>query len=165
MREALDVYTDQHGSDDYMALKIRWRLAWILHDQGKYKEAEQMSFETWTAQKRINDEKHPDCLKSLLLFADNLQAQSKFEAALHHKRSVHEQAVALIGHKYRYTLVVAASLASCIVASVPAKGSFAAYEEASDLYNAVLRGREELLPTDYPETLSARTDVATILRL
>lgn len=165
LREALDVYTDQCGSDDFVALKVKWRLAWILHDQGKYKEAAQMSFETWTAQKRTIGENHPDSLKSLFIFADVLQAQSNFGAALNHKRNVYAQAMTLLGPKHRYTLAAAASLASCLVASVSAKESFAAYEEASDLYDTVLRGREDLLPPDHPETLSARTDVATILRL
>jgi len=164
LREALDVYTNQLGPDNHDSLKVKWRLAWILHDQGKYKEAEQMIFETWTAQKRTIAENHPDCLKSLFLFADILQAQSKFEVALDHKRHVYAQSVALLGPKHRYTLIAAASLASCLVASVPARG-FAAYEEASDLYNAALKGREELLLPDHPETLSARTGVATTLRL
>ena len=165
LREALDAYTDQLGPDDQVTLKAKWRLAWILHEQSKYKEAEQMSFETWTAQKRTIGENHPDCIKSLFLFADDLQAQSKFEAALSHKRHVYAQATDVVGPKHRYTLTAAASLASCLVASDSVKGSFAAYEEASDLYNAVLKGREELLPPDHPEVLSARTDVATMLRL
>ena len=165
LREALDAYTNQLGPDDYDSLKVRWRLAWILHDQGKYKEAEQMSFETWTVQKRTIGENHPDCLKSLFTFADTLQAQSKIEAALDHKRHVYAQSVALLGPKHRYTLMAAASLASCLVASAPAKGFFAAYEEAGDLYNVALKGREELLLPDHPETLSARTGMATILRL
>ena len=165
LREALDAYTDQLGPDDHVTLKCKWRLAWILHEQSKYKEAEKMSFETWIAQKRTIGEDHPDCIKSLFLFADDLQAQSKFEAALSHKRHVYAQATNLVGPRHRYTLLAAASLASCLVASVSAKGSFAAYEEASDLYNAVLKGRKELFPPDHPEVLSARTDVATILRL
>lgn len=101
----------------------------------------------------------------MLLFADDLQAQSKFEAALNYKSIVYSQALALVGPKHRYTLIAAASLASCIVASASAKGSFAAYEEASDLYKAVLKGREEVLLQDHPATVSARADVATILRL
>ena len=165
LREALDVYTDQLGPDDHVTLRAKWRLAWILHEQSKYKEAEKMSFETWTAQKRIIGENHPDCIKSLFLFADDLQAQSKFEAALGHKRHVYAQATNLVGPRHRYTLFAAASLASCLVASVSGKMSFAAYEEASDLYNAVLKGRKVLFPPDHPEVLSARTDVATILRL
>lgn len=146
-------------------MKVKWGLAWVLHDQGKYKEAEQISFETWTAPKRTNGENHPDCLKSLFHFADDFQAQSKFEAALNCKRDVYAQAVALLGPKHRMTLITAASLASFLVASVSTKGCFAAYEEAIDLYYAVLKGREDLLLPDDPETLSTRTDVATILRL
>ena len=165
MREALDAYTDQLGPDDHVTLKAKWRLSWILHEQGKYKEAEKMSFDTWTAQKRTIGENHPDCIKSLFLFADDLQAQLKFEAALGHKRHVYAQATNLVGPRHRYTLIAAASLASCLVASVSGKDSFAAYEEASDLYNTVLDNRKELLPPDHPEVLSARTDVATILRL
>ena len=165
LREALDVYTDRLGPDNYVTFKTKWRLAWILHDQGKYNEAEQMSFETWTAHRRNIGENHPDSLMSLFLYADILQAQSKIEAALKFKKNVYSQAAALVGPKHRYTLIAAASLASCIVSSVPVKGSVAAYEEASELYNAVLKGREDLLPPDHPETLSARTDVATILRL
>ena len=165
LREALDAYTGQLGPDDQVTLKAKWRLSWILHEQSKYKEAEKMSFETWTAQKRTIGENHPDCIKSLFLFADDLQAQSKFEAALGHKRHVYAQATNLVGPRHRYTSIAAASLASCLVASVSGKDSFAAYEEASDLYNTVLNNRKELLPPDHPEVLSARTDVATILRL
>ncbi len=165
LREALDVYTDRFGPDDHDALKVKWRLAWVLHDHGKYEEAEQMSFETWTAQKRTMGENHPDCVKSSFLLAESLQGQSKLEAALNIKRNVYAQAVALVDPKHRYTLIAAAGLASCLVASASAKGSFAAYEEASDLYDAILRGREESLLPDHPETLSARTDVATVLRL
>ncbi len=165
LREALEVYTHQLCIDDYVALKVKWRLAWVLHDQGKYKEAEQISFETWTAPKRTNGENHPDCLNSLFLFADDLQAQSNFEAALHYKRDVYAQAVALLGPKHRMTLIAAASLAFFLVASVSTKGCFAAYEEAIGLYYAVLKGREDLLLRDHPETLSARSDVATILGL
>ena len=165
VREALGEYTRQLGPHDHDCLNVRWRLAWILLDLGKYEEAEQMSFETWTAQKRTIGENHPDCLKSLFVFADVLQAQSKFEAALDHKRHVYAQATALLGPKHRLTLIAAESLASCLVASAPAKGSLAAYHEASELYNAILRGREKSLPPDHPETLSARTGVATILRL
>lgn len=128
LREALDVYTDQLGPDDYGSLKLKWRLAWVLHDQGKYKEAERMSFETWTAQKRTIGENHVDCVKSLFLYADDLQAQRKFEAALHHKRNVYAKAVSLLGPKHSYTFFAAASLASCLVASVPSakEGPFAA---------------------------------------
>lgn len=167
LREALEVYTTQLGPDSYLALKAKWRLAWILHEQGKYEEAEQMSFETWTAQKRTIGENHPDCLKSLFLFADVLQAQSDFEAALKYKRIVHAQAIAVMGPRHRYTLMAAASLASCLVAlaSSGKEYSLAASAEASELYNDVLKGREELLLPDHPETLSARTDVATILGL
>ena len=165
LREALVVYTDQLGPDDSVGLKLKWRLAWILHDQGKYKEAEQLSFETWTAQKRTIGENHPNSLMSLFLYANDLQAQSKFEVAWRYKRHVYAQAVALVGPKHRYPLAVAASLASCLIASAPAKRSSSANEEASKLYSAVLKGREELLPPDHPETPSARTDVATILRL
>ena len=125
LRGALDVYTDQCGSDDYVALKVKWRLAWVLHDQDKYKEAAQVSFETWTAQKRTIGENHPDSLKSLFIFADDLQAQSSFGAALNHKRNVYAQAMTLLGPKHRYTLAAAASLASCFVASVSTKESFA----------------------------------------
>ena len=172
LREALDVYTDQLGPDNYETLKVKWRLAWVLHDQGKFKEAERMSFETWTAQKRTIGANHPDCVKFLFLYADDLQAQHKFEAALHHKRIVYAQAVSLIGPKHQYTFFAAVSLASCLVASASSaketstkEASFTAYDEASVLYTAVLKGREEQLLPDHPETLSARTDVATILRL
>ena len=165
LREALDVYTDQLGPEYYDTLRIKWRLAWVLHDQGKYKEAEQTSFDTWTVQKRTIGNNHPDCVKSLFLFADDLQAQSKFEAALKYKRDVYAQAITLVGPAHRFTLIAAASLASCLVASVSAKRDFAAYEEASDLYNAVLKRREDLLLPDHPEILSARTDVAMMLRL
>jgi len=82
------VYTHQLCPDGYVALKVKWELAWVLHDQGKYKETEQMSFETWTAQKRTNGENQPDCLKSLFHFADDFQARSKFEAASNYKRDV-----------------------------------------------------------------------------
>ena len=78
---------------------------------------------------------------------------------------MYAQAVVLVGPKHRHTLIVAAGLASCLVASASAKESFAAHEEASDLYGAVLRGRAGSLLPDHPETLSARTDVATMLRL
>lgn len=168
LREALDVYTDQLGPDNYDTLKAKWRLAWVLHDQGKYQEAERMSFQTWTAQKRTIGANHPDCIKSLFLYADDLQAQRKFEAALRHKRSLYAQAVSLLGPKHQYTFFAAASLASCLVASVTSSketSSPAAYHEADVLYTAVLQGREEQLLPDHPETLSARTDVATILRL
>jgi len=50
-----------------------------------------------------------------------------------------------LGPKHRMTLIAAASLAFFLVASVSTKGCFAAYEEAIDLYNAVLKLREELL--------------------
>ncbi|MCJ1273174.1 hypothetical protein MMC21_000963 [Puttea exsequens] len=165
LREAVEVYKDQLGPDDHITLKAKWRLAWILHDQGKYREVERVISKTWTAQKRTIGENHPDCLRSLFLLADVLQAQSKFEAALSFKRNVYAQALVLAGPKHRYTLVAAASLASCLVASVSAKGSSTAYEEASKLYDVVLKGREELLLPDHPETLSVRTDVATMLRL
>ena len=165
LREALDVVKTQLSPDDNVTLKINWSLAWILRDEGKYIEAEQLSFETWTAQERTIGEDHPDCLKSLFLYADILQAQSKFEAALIFQRHVYARAVALVGPKHRCTLIAAASLASCLVASLPADGLFTTYEEASQLYRAVLEGREESLPPDHPETLSARTDLATMLRL
>ncbi len=95
-----------------------------------------MSFETWTAQKRTIGKNHPHCVTSLFLLAESLQGQSKLEAALNIKRDVYAQAVALVGPKRQYTLIVAASLASCLVASASANGSFAAYEEASDLYKS-----------------------------
>lgn len=165
MRKALDAYTDQLGPENHVTLIAKWRLARILHEQGKYKEAEQMSLETWTAQKKTIGENRPDCIKSLFFYADHLQAQSKLEATLSHKRHVYAQATDVVGPKHRYTLIAAASLVSCLVASVPAKGPLAACEEASYLYNAVLKAREELLPSDHPGVLSARTDVTTMLRL
>lgn len=46
LREALDVHTDRFGPDDHVALKVKWKLAWVLLDRGKYTESEQMSSET-----------------------------------------------------------------------------------------------------------------------
>ena len=165
LREALDGYTAQLGPDDSITLKTKWRLAWILHDQGKFTEAEQTSFDTWTTQKRTIGEDHPDCIQALYLYADDLQAQSKFETAMTYKRHVHTRAIALVGARHRYSLTAASSLASCLVASITEEGPCTAYEEASKLYKAVLKGREESLRPDHPETLSARSDVAQMLRL
>ena len=101
LREALDAYTDQLGPDDQITLRAKSRLAWILHGQSKYKEAEDMSFETRTAQKRTIGENNPDCIKSLFLFANDLQAQSKFEEALSHKRRVYAQATDAVGPRHQ----------------------------------------------------------------
>ena len=166
LREAIDVRATQLDPDDNALLKTKWRLAWVLHDQGKYQLAEQMTFEIWTAQKRTIGELHPDTLKSLFLYADDLQAQSKFEDAINFKRHVHTQAATLVGSNHRYTWMAGASLASCLVASVPDNsGPCSEYDEASELYKDVLERRQESLLPDHPETLSARTGVATMLRL
>ena len=160
--EALDVYTDQLDPDVRVALKAKWRLAWTLHDQGKYKEAEQMSFETGKAQTRAIGWKPLDCIKSLFLFAKSSRRSQSSKELLYAKRLVRVQAVALLGPRHRYTFFAASSLASCLVASASAtlRIFFGTRRSERLVQRRSERSRIAASPGSPPETLAARTDVA-----
>ena len=169
LRAAVQGHEKKLGPGHPDTLKARWSLGQLLHDWGMYAEAERMDMDTWTLQKRddILGPDHPDTLKSQYGLANNLQAQFKFLAAESHKREIYRRAIHLVGSKHLYTLCAGSSLASCLVASsmYADKSSPERLAEAEDLYQRTLTGREEALRVDHPETLEARTDVATVQRL
>lgn len=98
---------------------------------------------------------------------DLQQAQLKFSAAESHKREIYSKAVDIVGATHMYSLIAASSLASCLVASnlSSSRPILELYAEAEALYRLSLDGRQKVLREDHPETLSARTDLATIQRL
>ena len=164
VREALEERTKSHGAEDQTTMKFKWRLGWILHSQGKYEEAMQVQYEVWTDQKRVLGVNNVHTLITLNMLADNMQALSKFKEALEYKREVHEKAIGLVGPDHRYRMLAATSLASCLIAQSPIEWS-PAHQEAEDLYKLALTGFTQKQGPDHPETISAKTNVATMLRL
>ncbi|MCJ1263726.1 hypothetical protein MMC22_003596 [Lobaria immixta] len=150
-------------------LKAHWSLGQTLHAWGMYAEAEKIDMDTWTLQKRddVLGPDHPETLKSLWGFANNLQAQFKFSAAEAHRRELYRRAILLVGSTHIYTLIAGSSLASCLVASnmYAYQPSSERLAEAEDLYRVTLTARKASLRVDHPDTLAARTDLATVQRL
>lgn len=169
LRAAVQGHEKKLGPHHPDTLKAYWMLGQLLHDWGMYAEAERMDMDTWTLQKRddILGPDHPDTIKSHYALANNMQAQFKFVAAESHKREIYGKAIHLVGSKHVYTLYAGSSLASCLVASnmYADKPGPERLAEAEDLYQRTLTGREEALRVDHPETIEARTDLATVQRL
>jgi tetratricopeptide (TPR) repeat protein len=165
IRDAYDGYVKRLGSRDPLTLKTSWNLAMTMHSQARFEESMKISMETWRAQEKVIGEKHPETIKSQLLVATNFQAQSDFKPALEYMREIHTMATSLLGSHHRYSLVATLSLASCIIASTHGKEAPQAYEEAEELYRVVLAGARQQLRNDHPDTLVAKTGIATALRL
>ena len=167
LTEAFEGVSKSLGPRNIQTFKVKWCLAWVLRSQGKYAEAEKMNRETLEVQRTLLGENHEDTLKTLFLLAGDLQAQGKYDEALASARKIYDRALASLGRSNQYTSQAASSLASCL-ASAAAAGDAdadAKLAEAEILYRSVLSIGEGSLRPNHPETLRARTDVATVVRL
>ncbi|KAI9859462.1 MAG: hypothetical protein M1824_003803 [Vezdaea acicularis] len=166
LREAFDGYTKALGSKNPRTLKANRNLAATLYCKAKYSESEKIARETWANQKQTIGENHPDCVITLLLIADNLQAQENVELALASKRKIYQKAIDKFGNRHRYSLLAAASLASCLVASYLAhnsKKSPILLHEAETLYRHVAEILTTRIRLNHPEALAAQTGIACVL--
>lgn len=168
-RAAFHGYEKTLGPRHPETLKAHWSLGQILHAWGMYAEAEKIDMNTWTLQRRddVLGPDHPETLKSRWGLANNLQAQFKFSVAEAHKREIYRKAILLVGPTHIYTLIAGSSLASCLVASnrYAYQSSSERLAEPEDLYRDTLIARNASLRVDHPDTLAARTDLATVQRL
>lgn len=166
---AIQGYEKNLGPHHPDTLKAHWHLAQTYHAWGAYADAERIDMKTWSLQKRadILGPNHPDTIKSLHGLANNLQAQFKFSAAESYQREIYSTSNHDLGATHMYTLIAGSSLASCLVASnrYAHQPSPARLAEAEDLFRHTLTTREAILRVDHPNTLKARTELATVQRL
>lgn len=163
----IEGYEKNFGLRHPDTLKARWCLGLIYYSSGKYAEAERLEMKTWKLQTEVLGPDHPDTLKSQHGLSNDLQAQLKFAEAEPHKREVYRKSIMLVSARHVYTFIAGSSLASCLVASTryarhPAPERLA---EAEGLYRTSLLGREQTLSIDHPDTLTTKTDLATVQRL
>ena len=132
------------------------KLAFVLSEQGSYKEAEQIHRQALALIETVLGKEHPHTLTSMNNLALVLSEQGSYKEA----EQIHRQALALIetvlGKEHPHTLTSMNNLALVL----SEQGS---YKEAEQIHRQALALIETVLGKEHPHTLTSMNNLALVL--
>ncbi|MBV8277199.1 MAG: tetratricopeptide repeat protein, partial [Verrucomicrobia bacterium] len=136
--------------------RVQFAKAWVLHDQGKYRDAEELLREVLREREHLLGANHPDALAARHRLALALVHQGKYAEAETEFRTVVNLDEKVFGAEHPETLGVRNGLGLVLAA----EGKSA---EAEAEYRAVIKLREKVLGPEHPDTLGTRSNLASAL--
>jgi tetratricopeptide (TPR) repeat protein len=145
------------GEENFDTLANLTNSALMLQDQGKYKEAEEMSRRVLNGKERVLGKGHLETLISVTNLGVVLRSQGKYAEA----EAMHRQALqgleSKVGKQHPVTMTCLGRLA--LVLQDECK-----HREAEALNQQVLEGLEKVLGMDHPDTLACMNNQALVLQ-
>jgi tetratricopeptide (TPR) repeat protein/predicted Ser/Thr protein kinase len=150
---ARELYVRTIGSDNPTTLKTISRLGRVALLQGKHSEAEALSSQALSGQRRVLLAEHPDTLYSMNNLGNTYYLEGKYEQA----EALHSQTLEIrrrvFGAEHPSTLVSMHNLANVYY-------SQAKYAKSEALYAQTLEIRQRVLGPEHPDTLSTMNNLA-----
>jgi eukaryotic-like serine/threonine-protein kinase len=137
--------------------RVQFAIAWVLHDQGRYGDAEHILREVLAERERTLGPEHPDTLATRHHLASALFFQGKYGQAETEYRAVLKLREKVLGPEHPDTLRTRNNLALAL--DYEAK-----YAEAETEYREVLKLDEKVLGPEHPDTLRTCFNLARCLR-
>lgn len=136
--------------------RVQHRIAFMLDDQGDYRQAVEVLGPVIETRQRVLGPEHPDTLGSRNNLAIVLRAEGKYAEAEKEGRAVLAIRERVLGPEDRETLGSRNNVANTLYAQ-------GKYVEAEKENRAVLAIRERVLGPEHPETLASRDNLASAL--
>ncbi|MBV8215047.1 MAG: tetratricopeptide repeat protein [Verrucomicrobia bacterium] len=136
--------------------RVQFAIAWILQDQGKYRDAEVAFRDVLTVREEALGPEHPDTLATRERLARALAFEGKYAEAEAEYRAVIQLRQKILGSEHPDALTPRNSLGN--VLRLEGK-----YAEAEKEYRDVMKLREKVLAPDDPNTLATRKNLANVL--
>jgi tetratricopeptide (TPR) repeat protein len=136
--------------------RVQFAIAWVLHDQGRYGDAEHILREVLTERERTLGPEHPDTLATRHYLASALFYQGKYGQAETEYRAVLKLREKVLGPEHPDTLRTRNNLALAL-------SNQAKYGEAETEYRALLKLKEKVLGPEQSSTLVTRSGLADAL--
>jgi tetratricopeptide (TPR) repeat protein len=147
--------TDQ-TRDPAQWARVQFAIAWVLHAQGRYSDAERVLRDVLAEQERILGPEHPDTMTTRHYLAAALFFQGKYDQAETEYRAVLQLREKILGPEHPDTLKTRNNLALAL--DYQAK-----YADAEPEYRELLRLKEKVLGPEDPSTLVTRSGLADTL--
>ena len=136
-----------------IASDSKFRMAIVLHEKGKWQEAEKMNGEVLEVRSRVLGEDHPTTLSCKNNLANVFQDQGKWEEAEKMHREVLEVSSGVLGEEHPDILRSKNNLAIAF----EEQGK---WEEAEKMHGEVLEVMSRVLGEEHPNTLSSMEGLA-----
>ncbi|MBV8277163.1 MAG: tetratricopeptide repeat protein [Verrucomicrobia bacterium] len=136
--------------------RVQFAIAWVLHDQGRYGDAEHILREVLAERERTLGPEHPDTLATRHYLASALFFQGKYGEAETEYRAVLKLREKALGAEHPDTLRTRNNLALALAYQ-------AKYGEAEAEYRALLKLKEKVLGPEHSSTLITRNGLADAL--
>ncbi|KAI9652559.1 MAG: hypothetical protein M1821_008366 [Bathelium mastoideum] len=159
---------EAYDSEETVAqIKLLWKFAGCLSEDGKYNEAEIAYKEVIKARKEVLGEEHPSTLTSMANLASTYRNQGRWKEAEELEVRVMETRVRVLGEEHPSTLTSMANLAS----TYRNQGRWKEAEElevrvmetreAEELFVRVMETRVRVLGEEHPSTLTSMANLAS----
>ncbi|KAI9652560.1 MAG: hypothetical protein M1821_008367, partial [Bathelium mastoideum] len=135
-------------------LKLLWKFASCLSEDGKYNEAEIAYKEVIKARKEVLGEEHPSTLTSIANLASTYRNQGRWKEAEELEVQVMETRVRVLGEEHPSTLTSMANLA----VTYSEQGR---QDKAEPLKKQVMETRVRVLGEEHPSTLTSMANLAS----
>ena len=135
---------------------VQFAIACLLHDQGKYHDAEQVLRQVTTERERVLGPEHPETLASRQRLALALVWQTKYAEAETEYRAVLKLREKVLGPSHPDTLATRNSLAGTLLWE-------GKYAEAENELRGLIKLKEEVLGPEDPSSLKTRVNLANAL--
>jgi tetratricopeptide (TPR) repeat protein len=157
-RKVIDHIANTKDSDANDVITTSGWLASILHDQGKWNEAEALEKQVLVTCQREFGPEHTQTLRSSAWLASTFREQGKWNEAEALQRDVLAGFQRTIGPEHPDTIAASALLAYTLLQ----QGKF---DQAEIMEREVLAKRQDILGPEHIDTLSAASDLASSLYL
>jgi Tetratricopeptide repeat/NB-ARC domain len=130
------------------------KISHVYHNEGRWKEAEELQIQVMETRKRVQGHEHPSTLTSMNNLASTFQDQGRWKEAEELQIQVIETTKRVLGHEHPHTLSSMNNLSSAFQDQ-------GRWEEAEELQIQVMETRKRVLGHEHPDTLSSMNNLAS----
>ncbi len=145
--------------NDQRAEEVRIACGWsvialIYHDEGRWREAEELELQVMETMKRVLGEEHPDTLISMGNLAATYRNQGRWKEAEELEMQVMKMRKRILGEEHPHTLISIGNLASIYQ-------NQGQWKKAEKLQMQVMKIRKRVLGEEHPHTLIIISNLAS----
>jgi tetratricopeptide (TPR) repeat protein len=141
--------------DEQERLRLAWKCAMTLQDDGRYEEAEALEVQVMQTTKRVLGDEHPDTLTSMANLASTYRKQGRWKEAEELNVQVMQARMRVLSDEHPDTLTSTANLALTY-------SDQGRWREAEDLEVQVMQTTKRVLGDEHPHTLTSMNNLASM---
>ncbi|WP_309232057.1 tetratricopeptide repeat-containing protein [Micromonospora tarensis] len=153
-RHLFDQWRQKLGPDDPHTLTAASELAHAYHNQGRDREALDLTEDTLTRRQRTLGPDDPATLRSASDYSIVIASLGRLAEGIDRAKDVLARRIKVLGGEHRDTLITRGQIASW-------KGETGDHQTAITAYEELLTDRLRILGPDHPDTLTTRANLAS----